>query len=88
MTREELIQLWSAAFKSPFPENATNFWMRYDARIVNTGFKALAKTSTTFNFKTLADACRFATAVMRTESGNELAETLPAPVLQVVNHVA
>jgi hypothetical protein len=87
MLRQELITLWAQHFDSPFPDASYFFWKRYDAAIVTAGLRALASKSQTHTFSTLADACRFATAVMRIEKDNATVNAQPAPVVRAVPHV-
>jgi hypothetical protein len=84
MLKSELEALWSQHFDSPFPDASYFFWKRYDEATVATGLRALANKSQTHTFSTLADACRFATAVMRIEKENSESNSQPAPVLRAV----
>jgi len=81
----ELSTLWSEYFTSPFPIASESYWEKYPVEVIRFAFSELYRKSKVYNFPTLADACRFATAVMKSHMRSRELELLPAPELRSIN---
>ena len=84
MTKQEMTDLWSQYFASPFPEESYYFRRRYPHPIIQVGFKTLARKMNTTTFSTLGDAARFASGVMKSEFQIQESQTGPAPLVREV----
>ncbi|MGO8794548.1 MAG: hypothetical protein ACLQLC_06975 [Candidatus Sulfotelmatobacter sp.] len=80
---QDMESLWATYFTTPFPKSSSKFWTKYPAQTINAGFEAMSrKLQAGHTFSTLADACRFATAVMRSHYDEKLDAEQPAPAVR------